>query len=172
MNSSNIEQLLLQQRVEQFIYSEAALIDSRDFDGWLELFTEDALYWVPSNDPDMDPNLHVSIIYDTLEELKDRIWRLGTGAAYAQEPTSHTLHQYTNLRIEGSPDDDEITVDGTLVIHDYRHNHHLRSMDTVVQYPARCEYRLRQTEGLLRIVLRKIDLLAANGVLGNMGFII
>ena len=159
-------------RVEQFLFNEANLIDDKDFDDWLDLFTEDALYWVPSNEADIDPALHVSIVHDTKEELKDRIWRLGSGAAYAQEPASKTMHQLANIQVKKNGENDFITARCHLVIYEYRHNHHLLSMDTVMQYPARCEYQLQPVGDSFKIVLRKIDLIAANGILGNMGFII
>ena len=159
--------------VEQFLFHEANLIDDHDFDTWLELFTDEALYWVPSNEPDMDPAVHVSIVHDTKEELKDRIWRLGTGAAYAQEPASKTMHQLANIQVDQDQQSNEVVVRCHLVIYEYRHNHHLLSMDTVMQYPARCEYRLLPDDNMgFKIQLRKVELIAANGVLGNMGFII
>ncbi len=37
----------LQHEVEQFLYHEAALLDARRFDEWLELFTDDAEYLAP-----------------------------------------------------------------------------------------------------------------------------
>ena len=160
-------------QVEQFLFNEANLIDDQNFDTWVELFTDDALYWVPSNEPDMDPAVHVSIVHDTKEELKDRIWRLGTGAAYAQEPASKTMHQLANIQVRQDQQSNEVVVRCHLVIYEYRHNHHLLSMDTVMQYPARCEYRLLPDDSTgFKIQLRKVELIAANGVLGNMGFII
>ena len=35
--------------VEQFLFHEAALLDNRKFDEWLELYPDDALYWVKSH---------------------------------------------------------------------------------------------------------------------------
>ena len=172
MNTPTLAPASQLQAVEQFLFNEANLIDDRDFDAWLELFTDDALYWVPSNEADMDPTQHVSIVHDAKEELKARIWRLGSGAAYAQEPPSKTMHQLSNIQVTQDPVTNEITARCHLNIYEYRHNHHLLSMDTVMQYPARCEYRLRPVADSYQISLRKIALIAANGVLGNMGFII
>ena len=33
--------------VEQFLYHEARLLDEQRLEEWLELFTDDATYWVP-----------------------------------------------------------------------------------------------------------------------------
>src|SRR3546814_11557379 len=37
----------LKERVEDFLSYEGELLDERRFDEWLELFTEDARYWMP-----------------------------------------------------------------------------------------------------------------------------
>ena len=34
-------------KVEQFLYQEARLLDTQQYEAWLELFTDDATYWVP-----------------------------------------------------------------------------------------------------------------------------
>ena len=34
--------------IEQFLYREARLLDTQQFEAWLDLFTEDACYWVPA----------------------------------------------------------------------------------------------------------------------------
>ena len=34
--------------VEQFLYKEARLLDSRRFSEWLELFSDDLRYWMPT----------------------------------------------------------------------------------------------------------------------------
>ncbi len=41
--------------IAQFLYREARLADENDYDGWEALWTDDALYWVPSGGADVDP---------------------------------------------------------------------------------------------------------------------
>ena len=38
----------LLREVEQFLYHEARLLDERRFHDWIELFTEDVHYWMPT----------------------------------------------------------------------------------------------------------------------------
>ncbi len=42
-----LKRLLLTQEISEFLYTEAELLDERYFDQWLDLFTEDAQYWMP-----------------------------------------------------------------------------------------------------------------------------
>ena len=46
-------------KVESFLYREARLMDEHAYDEWLALWTDDALYWVPCNEDDIDPERHV-----------------------------------------------------------------------------------------------------------------
>ena len=36
-----------ERQLAHFVYREARLIDEKRFDEWYELFTDDALYWMP-----------------------------------------------------------------------------------------------------------------------------
>ena len=47
---------------ENFLYREARLLNTGKNREWQKLFTRDAIYWVPANDPDADPEEHVSYI--------------------------------------------------------------------------------------------------------------
>ena len=71
----------LQLEVERFIFEEAALVDQGRWQAWLDMYTEDMVYWAPSwvNEQEMttDPEGEVSIIYmNSRKELEHRIWRL------------------------------------------------------------------------------------------------
>ena len=41
------ERMLLKHEVEEFLFMEAELLDSRRFDDWLSVLTEDIHYWMP-----------------------------------------------------------------------------------------------------------------------------
>ena len=87
-------------KVENFLYREARLMDEHAYDEWLALWTDDALYWVPCNEDDFDPERHVSIVYENKARLEDRIARLKSGAAYAQDPKSRLSRIVSNVEIE------------------------------------------------------------------------
>jgi 3-phenylpropionate/cinnamic acid dioxygenase small subunit len=83
---------------EQFLITEALLIDERRFDEWLALFAPDCLYWLPITDG--DPTREPSLIYDDYERLKERIFRISETYAPAQAPASRTLHNITNVEVQ------------------------------------------------------------------------
>ncbi len=43
------------QVVRDFIHREAQLLDDWDLEAWLDLFTDDCIYWIPSEHGDTDP---------------------------------------------------------------------------------------------------------------------
>ena len=57
-------------KIESFLYREARLMDEHAYDEWLALWTDDALYWVPCNEDDFDPERHVSIVYENKARLE------------------------------------------------------------------------------------------------------
>lgn len=98
------EKNLLQVDVERFIYEEAALVDQRRWPEWLQMFTEDMVYWAPSwvdeGELTGDPEGEVSIIYmSSRKELEHRIWRFTSGESPASYPLPRTNHMVSNVRI-------------------------------------------------------------------------
>jgi hypothetical protein len=48
--------MIASMNVEQFLYHEARLLDTQQLEEWLELFTDDATYWVPLEAEQKDPS--------------------------------------------------------------------------------------------------------------------
>jgi 3-phenylpropionate/cinnamic acid dioxygenase small subunit len=160
MNQVKVEK----QEVEAFLIDEAYLINEGKYTDWLELFTEEAIYWVPSNKDNYDPNTHVSIIYDNRERLGERVWRLESGLAYGQEPKSRTRHLITNIKILDK-DDKHLTVSSNFIIVELR-----RGIQTT--YSGRFEHKLRIDGPSWKIASKKVELINNNEFLGNLSFIL
>src|SRR5258708_38168038 len=75
---------------EQFLVYEARLLDEARFDEWLNLFTPDAWYWVPSEPNQASPRDTVSLIYDDRRLLETRVRRRASARIYSQDPRSRT----------------------------------------------------------------------------------
>ena len=91
--------------VREVLFREAALIDSRNWDEWLKLFTDDVVYWIPAWKSDLettvDPNAELSLVYyESRLGLEDRIFRLRTNASSASIPFPRTCHLVTNITAE------------------------------------------------------------------------
>jgi 3-phenylpropionate/cinnamic acid dioxygenase small subunit len=160
--------------VEQFLFLENRLVDSDRFEEWLELFTEDCLYWVPTVAAGADPTTQLCTAFDDHRRLEDRIVRLRTGTAYSQVPPSRTCRALSNIEIWESETPGEIRARCVVVIHEWR----IGEMRVI---PGWYCYVLRHSAGLtaklakpgdLRVVRKQIDLVQADVPLRNMTFVI
>jgi 3-phenylpropionate/cinnamic acid dioxygenase small subunit len=105
------EQQVLWLELMPFYIREAWLLDERRFREWLELFTDDVLYFMPrrKNVPRRESHRELTELGDLaiLEEdkryLEMRVARLDTGMAWAEDPPSRTRHLIGNLEAEVAP---------------------------------------------------------------------
>src|SRR5581483_9135945 len=131
------------QDIENFLYREARLLDEHNYDGWESLWTDDGIYWVPCNEDDNDPLLHVSIIYDDRAALRRRLDRLSSGAAWAQEPKSRMRRITSNIETENGSAGD-VTVYSNFNLSEYRSG-------VQTTWVGRAVHRLRDENGTVKM---------------------
>ncbi|ERO65181.1 benzoate 1,2-dioxygenase small subunit [Pseudomonas piscis] len=90
--------------VRDFLYREARYLDDKDWDRWLELYTPDATFWMPSwDDSDQlteDPQREISLIwYGNRSGLEDRVFRIKTERSSASIPDTRTSHNLSNIEL-------------------------------------------------------------------------
>ena len=109
--STEVEQMLLQYRVEQFLFQEADLLDTLQFNEWLALWTEDMHYYMPTRknrlrrqrDPDTaDRGPHMAHFDDHRPAMELRVMQKESGRNWAEDPPSRTRHVISNVRIDES----------------------------------------------------------------------
>jgi biphenyl 2,3-dioxygenase beta subunit len=91
----------------QVYIREAWLLDERKFTEWLDLFTDDVLYFMPrrKNVPrreaqrELTPLGDLAILEEDKRYLEMRVARLDTGMAWAEDPPSRTRHLIGNLEV-------------------------------------------------------------------------
>jgi benzoate/toluate 1,2-dioxygenase beta subunit len=153
----------LRERVEEFLFHEAKLIDEHRYEEWLELWTEDGLYWVPCNSDDADPARQTQIIYDNHARLEERIYRLTSGAAWAQQPRSRTRRLISNLEVRENAG--AYAVESNCIIAELR-----RSRQDL--FAARMIHTLHPTGDSFRIALKKVLLLNNDEAIDNLTFLV
>jgi 3-phenylpropionate/cinnamic acid dioxygenase small subunit len=153
----------LRERIEEFLYFEAKLIDEHRYDEWLELWTEDGLYWVPCNSDDADPARQAMIIYDNRSRLGDRIYRLTSGSAWAQQPRSRTRRLISNVEVRENGD--AYAVESNCLIAELR-----RSRQDI--FAARILHTLRPAGDSFHIALKKVLLLNNDDPIDNLTFLV
>jgi 3-phenylpropionate/cinnamic acid dioxygenase small subunit len=145
--------------VQQFLYDEAATLDERRFPDWLALFTDDVHYWMPIRETlargmeaeEFTDELSNAYFDDDKAMLGQRIARLDTGFAWAEDPPSRTRHIVSNVRIRGVTDT-EVTVECNFIVYRTR----LATDEDL--WVGRREDVLRKVDGDWKIARRKIFL--------------
>lgn len=99
------DEIALKYKLEKFYYREARLLDEAKFDDWLDLFDEQASYWMPTIDTQLAladsvrPRHELPLFDDDKAFLEARVARLKTGQAHAESPASRTRHYISNIEI-------------------------------------------------------------------------
>ena len=148
---------------EQFLYHEARLLDTQQLEAWLELFTEDATYWVPLERDQKDPLETSSIIHDDRTLLELRVKQARHPRAHARLPLARTVHQVGNVMVV-SENGAETTVSSTLQVVEFR-NEKQRLHGALV------EHRLRKANGRFKIAHKRVDLVNSEGELDGIAIL-
>lgn len=155
---------IARERVEQFLYHEARLMDENRYDEWLALWSDPALYWVPSNRDEVDPRREVSLIYDDRVRLQLRIARLKSGFAHAQEPKSRMRRLISNIELVET-DDREVIAESNFMLAELR-----RGQQDL--FAGRSIHRLRPHDDSFRMVSKKVLLINNDEPIDNLTFLI
>jgi 3-phenylpropionate/cinnamic acid dioxygenase small subunit len=160
LDSALLEQLLLEREVERFLYAEAELLDQRRFSEWLDLFTDDARYFMPirrnvkfgqHEREETSEESEVSWFDEGKPTLAGRVRQLNTGVHWAEEPLSRVCHMVSNVQVTRS-EDQEVHVKSRFLV--YRN----RVQDETDFFVGKREDVLRRVEGEWKIARRKIIL--------------
>lgn len=158
------------EELQDLLFEEADRLDTGALDEWLDLFTEDARYWVPMGVE--DPGREPSLILDDRHRMEERVFRLMDTPAYAQMPASRTQHDVTNVRVD-RVEGDEVVVTCNVTVHEVRIGDPSQvGLGQPRSFPGRCEYRVRRVDGQLRIASKTVRLLNRELPQYNLTFMI
>lgn len=151
------------EKARDLVQLEGWLLDQREWDAWLELYTPDAVYWLPCWKDEYtltsDPQREMSLIYyPNRSGLEDRIYRIRTERSLASTPLPRTCHMTSIGRVADLPNGD-IQVDSNWTVHSYK-------LEVSHSFFGQQTHILRQTGDQLRIISRKVIL--ANDVIPNV----
>jgi ethylbenzene dioxygenase beta subunit len=132
--------------VEAFMLREARLLDEQRYADWLELFAEDAVYWIPTRPNQASPHDALSIIYEPKTLLAVRVERLSRGEMHVQSPPSRTVHHVSAIEVDGHE------ARSALIVAEWR-------AGEARWFAARVTHKLRKEAKGLRIVLKRVDLI-------------
>lgn len=94
--------------LQQTLYREARLLDQERYDQWVTMLTDDLHYFMPGintryrrdTTDQIGDMTRMAYYNDTLDELKKRLRRLGTGTAWSEDPATRYVHLIGNVEVE------------------------------------------------------------------------
>lgn len=149
--------------IERFLFHEARLMDEYRLDDWLALWDEDATYWVPCNDDDIDPARNVSVIYDRRGQLRNRMQRLRE-TLWLKEQAPRLRRIIGNVEVEAASAE-EVAVRSNFILTEL--HHHRQTL-----WAGTTEHRLIPQGESYRIRYKKVMLLNNDEPLPNLLFLI
>ena len=107
--------LELQNEITLFYYHESELLDTRDYQSWFQLLSEDIIYRMPvrvtrESASGSDIIYEMSYFEDDYTTMKTRVDRLYTKSAWSNDPPSRTRHFISHIRIKKGEKENELEV--------------------------------------------------------------
>jgi 3-phenylpropionate/cinnamic acid dioxygenase small subunit len=140
----------LQHQIEQFLYRQSELLDTRQWQAWIDLFADDGVYWMPADPAHKHWDGVPSIFAEDKNLMSVRMKRVLHPDAWSQRPLWGTSHVISNVTIE--------KLDG-IDVH-VRSRFHMMELrrDDVRHFAGAYRHHLRKTDDGFRIQLQRVDM--------------
>ena len=148
---------LTQHAVEQFLYRQADLLDRKEWQAWIDLFTDDGHYWMPASPEQTTGEGVPSIFYEDRNLMSVRMRRVQHPDAWSQRPLWGTNHIVGNVVVES---DD--AAKGELVVRSRFHMMEFRR-ETSRHFAGSYVHHLVRSGDDFRIRLQRVDMVNAQG---------
>ncbi len=155
----------LKDEIENFLYHEAELLDERRFSEWLDVLTDDLVYFMPIHrnvkfgEGARERTRHgidISWFDEDKWTLTKRVEQLSTGFHWAEEPASRVSHLVTNVQVhEIAPsldDPQDVVVKSRFLIYQNRVE------NEIALFVGKRLDRLRRVGGAWKLARREITL--------------
>jgi 3-phenylpropionate/cinnamic acid dioxygenase small subunit len=160
-----IEDVSERDTFRRLIEREARILDQVQFEAWLDLYTPECLYWVPSTSGGGDPRTEIAVMFDDRRRLEDRIYRLRTGVAWSQAPLSRTTRMVSNVEVFRCAGADQRMVRSNFLISEFL-------PDEIRTLTGWAGHRFRKVDGVWLISAKQVNLLNCDQCIRNPSIIL
>jgi len=140
-----------QHAVEQFLYRQAALLDAKRWQDYIDLYTADGIYWMPPDPAHTTWDGVPAIFAEDRNLMTVRMNRVLHPDAWSQRPLWGTNHVVGNVMIESEKPN------GDVVVRSRFHMMELRR-DDVRHFAGSYVHHLKRTKDGYRIALQRVDM--------------
>jgi 3-phenylpropionate/cinnamic acid dioxygenase small subunit len=145
------KKLQLQQDVEQFLYRQAELLDGKDWQGWIDLFAADGIYWMPPDASYKTWDGQPAIFAEDKNLMNVRRGRVQHPDAWSQRPQWGTNHVVSNVFIK------KINKNGDLEVTSRFHMLEMRR-DDIRHFAGLYTHHLKKSKKGFAIKLQRVDM--------------
>jgi 3-phenylpropionate/cinnamic acid dioxygenase small subunit len=140
----------LQREVEQFLYRQSELLDTRQWQAWIDLFADDGVYWMPADPAHKHWDGVPAIFAEDKNLMNVRMRRVLHPDAWSQRPLWGTNHVVSNVVIE--------KLEGVDV--HVRSRFHMMELrrDDVRHFAGSYRHHLKRIDDGFRIHLQRVDM--------------
>ena len=143
----------IRNEIEQFLYRQSELLDGKLWQDYIDLFTDDGVYWMPVTPEQTEWEGSPSIFAEDKHMMAVRMGRVSHPTAWSQAPMWGTSHVIGNVVIESE-------AGGQWIVRSRFHMMELRR-DTVRHFGGTYRHTLVRQDGQLRIKLQRVDMFNA-----------
>jgi benzoate/toluate 1,2-dioxygenase beta subunit len=137
--------------VEQFLYRQADLLDRKQWEDWIGLFTDDGVYWMPPEPSYTTWDGTPAIFAEDKNLMRVRMGRVLHPDAWSQRPLWGTNHVVSNVVLE------KTDPNGDVIVRSRFHMMELRR-DDVRHFAGSYMHELKKTKEGYRIKLQRVDM--------------
>ncbi|HLS87630.1 MAG TPA: aromatic-ring-hydroxylating dioxygenase subunit beta [Burkholderiales bacterium] len=140
-----------QHAVEQFLYRQAELLDGKQWQAWIDLFTDDGIYWMPPEPSHTTWEGMPAIFAEDKNLMKVRMGRVLHPDAWSQRPLWGTNHVVSNVQVVSEDSKGNIEA---------RSRFHMMELrrDDVRHFAGSYLHKLKKTGDGYRIQLQRVDM--------------
>lgn len=151
--SAMLPDMDLERQIEQFLFHQSELLDTKNWQAYIDLFAEDGVYWMPARPEQTEWLDSPSIFAEDKDLMNVRMGRITHPNAWSQAPLWETSHLVGNVVVEEASDL-RLRVRSRFQVLELRR-------DTQRSFAGTYRHTLRRQAGDFRIELQRVDLMNA-----------
>jgi len=143
--------------IELLLYRQSEFLDTRQWQAFIDLFTDNGVYWMPASPEQTTGDGVPSIFYEDRNLMSVRMKRLDHPRAWSQKTAWGTSHVVSNIVIE-----EQDARSGDLTVRSRFHMMEFRN-DVTRHFAGSYTHRLARTGDGYSIELQRVDMVNAQG---------
>ena len=140
-----------QHAIEQFLYRQSELLDTKSWQAWIDLFTADGIYWMPPAPEYKTWDGQPAIFAEDKNLMTVRMNRVLHPDAWSQRPLWETNHVVSNVVVSKPKANGDVEVKSRFHMMELRR-------DDVRHFAGQYTHQLKKTKGGYRIKLQRVDM--------------